>query len=385
MSLLLKALKQAGDKSAGGARNPSATLADSLSLEPIMGPASDGIPYSNREGEAPAHHNAARASWYTPWLSGQRSIVPVLAVMAALFMLIYGVFVYWQIRTPPQAVMPVTRPAPTIAPPPTIAPAPAPSPTSLPVLPEAQPVVPVAPVAAPHAPIKAKLIPRWGSGEVIRDTVPAESKSSAVPTRTPYKAQPFVAQTTHINPQLQAAYQAYQAGNTRQALSLYQQIPDGERNVDVQLGLAAIALRDNNTPAAAHYYQRVLELDPRNVTANSALISMMGDADPNASEQHLKTLIASQPSAQLYFSLGNLYAGQARWPDAEQAYFDAYQKNPANADYAYNLAVSLEHINQSKPALNYYQKARNLMQPGNVQFDPVRLDARINQLKARQE
>ena len=87
----------------------------------------------------------------------------------------------------------------------------------------------------------------------------------------------------------------------------------------------------------------------------------------------------------MYFSLGNLYAGQARWPDAEQAYFEAYQKNPANADYAYNLAVSLEHINQSKPALNYYQKARDLMQPGNVQFDPVRLDARINQLKARQE
>ncbi|MHB1173714.1 MAG: tetratricopeptide repeat protein [Sulfuriferula sp.] len=383
MSLLLKALKQAGDKSAGGGRNPSATLADSLSLEPIMGPASDGTPYSNRDGAAPAHIRAARASWYTPWLSGQRSIVPVLAVMAALFMLIYGAFVYWQIRTPPQPVMPVIHPAASIAMPPAIAPAPGQAPS--PAMPEIKPGLPAAPVAVPPQTGKAKLIPRWGSGEVIRDTVPAENKTSTPPTRTPYKMQPLVAQTTHINPQLQAAYQAYQAGNTREALSLYQQIPDGARNVDVQLGLAAIALRNNNTPAAAHHYQRVLELDPRNVTANSALINMMGDADPTAAEQRLQSLLAAQPSAQLYFSLGNLYAGQTRWPEAEQAYFDAYQKNPANADYAYNLAVSLEHINQSKPALNYYQKARNLMQPGNVQFDPARLDARINQLKVRQE
>ncbi|MHB1332424.1 MAG: hypothetical protein ACYCY1_07475 [Sulfuriferula sp.] len=383
MSLLLKALKQAGDKSAGGGRNPSATLADSLSLEPIMGPAPDGNAYSNRDGAAPAHLSAARASWYTPWLSGQRSIVPVLAVMAALFMLIYGAFVYWQIRTPSQPVMPVIHPAPVAMPP---ASAPAQSQAPSPVMPEIKPELPPAPVAVPSQTGKAKPIPRWGSGEVIRDTVPAESKRARNATaHAPYKIQPSVAQTAHINPQLQAAYQAYQAGNTREALSLYQQMPDGARNVDVQLGLAAIALRTNNTPAAAHHYQRVLELDPRNVTANSALINMMGDADPTAAEQRLKSLLATQPSAQLYFSLGNLYAGQARWPDAEQAYFDAYQKNPANADYAYNLAVSLEHINQSKPALNYYQKARKLMQPGDVQFDPARLDARINQLKARQE
>ncbi|WP_413437426.1 tetratricopeptide repeat protein [Sulfuriferula sp. GW1] len=389
MSLLLKALKQAGDKSAGGgARNPSATLADSLSLEPISGPASDGIPYAGRENAAP-RFNSAQAAWYTPWLSGQRSIVPVIAVLAALFMLIYGAFVYWQTRTPPAPAIAVTQrsSAPVIHSPVTAPTPPAAASSQVPVsaLPEIQPAIQPAPAAVPTRPAKTDPMPQWGSGDVIRDSLSTEHKQTAVTPRATYKPLPFAMQTERINPQLQDAYQAYQAGRTREARNLYLQIPDGERNVDVQLGLAAIALRDNNTPAAAHYYQRVLELDPRNITANSALINMMGDADPNASEQRLKTLIASQPSAQLYFSLGNLYAGQMRWPDAEQAYFEAYQKNPANADYAYNLAVSLEHINQSKPALNYYQKARDLMQPGNVQFDPVRLDARINQLKARQE
>lgn len=376
MSLLLKALKQAGDKSAAGARNPSATLADSLSLEPISGSTPDGTAYTSWDGAAPPlKHSAARAAWYTPWLSGQRSLVPVVAVLAALFMLIYGAFVYWQTRTPAALVVtPAVHSAAPVAAPSVAAPSQ-----------ELSPVLPAIKRATPA--VKADPIPQWGSGELIRDTLPPEHERTAPAKRETHNALPFSMQaaTTHINPQLETAYQAYQAGRTREARNLYLQIPDGERNVDVQLGLAAIALRDNNTPAAARHYQRVLELDPRNTTANSALIGMMGDADPNASEARLKSLITSQPSPQLYFALGNLYAGQNRWPDAEQAYFEAYQKNSANADYAYNLAVSLEHISQSKPALNYYQKARSLMQPGKVQFDPARLEARIDQLKAAQQ
>lgn len=387
MSLLLKALKQAGDKSAAGARTQSATLADSLSLEPISDAAPDSAAYTGWDG-APPRRGAARAAWYAPWLSGQRSVVPVVAVLAALFMLIYGTFVYWQTR-PPATV--VVAPAVHSAAPAAVAAAPvpfanAPSQAPAPALPETRRAKPDTPVAAPPSPVKNDQAPQWGSGELIRETLPGRERTASARRET-HIAQPFSLQTatTHLNPQLEAAYQAYQAGRMREARNLYLQIPGGERNVDVQLGLAAIALRDNNIPAAARYYQRVLELDPRNTTANSALISMMGDADPNASETRLQSLIASQPSPQLYFALGNLYAEQNRWPDAEQAYFEAYQKNPANADYAYNLAVSLEHISQSKSALNYYQKARSLMQPGNVQFDPARLDARINQLKARQE
>ena len=53
----------------------------------------------------------------------------------------------------------------------------------------------------------------------------------------------------------------------------------------------------------------------------------------------LKQLIAREPSAYLYFTLGNIYADQNRWPDAQQAYFQAHHLQPDNPDYAYNLAV----------------------------------------------
>jgi tetratricopeptide (TPR) repeat protein len=372
--LLLKALKQASAKSA----HPSASLADTLSLEPIPVDAPPG-----KRWEGIPKTSAPRASWYAPWLNGQRSLVPVIAMLAALFMLVYGGFVYWQTR--PVASMNLAQnalPARPVTPPMPVSP---PQSDSLPVtalLPEVKTVPAAQPTfSRPARVITPQAAPNWGEG-VLRQTEAAPRRAprpSVAAVTSDFSMQPA---RSEPSPQIERAYQAFQAGQISAARQLYQQVPNGDSSLDVQLGLAAIALASNNPALAARHYQRVLELDPRNATANAALLSMVGDAAPDASEQRLKALIATQPSAQLYFTLGNLYAGQSRWPDAEQAYFEAFQKAPANADFAYNLAVSLEQIGQPKAALNYYQKARTLMQAGRVQFDPARLDARIAQLGA---
>jgi Tfp pilus assembly protein PilF len=383
LSLLLKALKQASEKAAGSTRNTSASLADTLSLEPI--PADVTAPAGNRWDATPKPHmSATRASWFAPWLSGQRSLVPVIAILAAAFMLVYGGFVYWQTRPVASMNMAQTTPAARSVTPPPV-PLSTPQPDSLPVatlLPEVKTLPATQPTfsrpARATAPTPA---PSWGEG-VLRQTeaAPRRPRSPVRAAASDFSMQPA---RSEPEPQIERAYQAFQAGQIASARQLYQQVPDGERNLDVQLGLAAIALASNNPALAARHYQRALELDPRNATANAALLNMTGDAAPDASEQRLKTLIATQPSAQLYFTLGNLYATQSRWPDAEHAYFEAFQKNPANADFAYNLAVSLEQISQPKAALSYYQKARGLMRPGQVQFDPARLDLRIAQLSAQ--
>ena len=110
MSLLLKALKQASEKAAGSTRNTSASLADTLSLEPI--PADVTAPAGNRWDATPKPHmSATRASWFAPWLSGQRSLVPVIAILAAAFMLVYGGFVYWQTRPVASMNLAQTTPA----------------------------------------------------------------------------------------------------------------------------------------------------------------------------------------------------------------------------------------------------------------------------------
>lgn len=192
---------------------------------------------------------------------------------------------------------------------------------------------------------------------------------------------------TPVSPTLMQAYDALQSGDYARAKGLYEQVLQTEpRNMDALLGLGAIALNEGRIDDASRYYQRVLELDPRNSYAQAGLISIVGGADLQASESRLKQLIARDPSAFLYFSLGNLYAGQGQWPSAQQAYFQAYQMQQDNPDYAFNLAVGLEHLGQNRLALDYYRKALDLsFRKGHANFDQSLVIQRVGQLSTRAE
>ncbi|MEO8628211.1 MAG: tetratricopeptide repeat protein [Betaproteobacteria bacterium] len=191
--------------------------------------------------------------------------------------------------------------------------------------------------------------------------------------------------TSRIAPGLNEAYDALQDGRLDQAESLYRGVmqTDGQ-NIDAILGLGGIAVRRGESQQAIGFYERALELEPRNPVAQAGLITLLGQADPQMSETRLKQLIAREPSGFLHFSLGNLYSQQNQWPAAQQAYFQAYEMQPNNSDYAYNLAIGLEHLGQSKLALLYYRKAIDLsFQKGHANFDQKRVIERIGQLSAQ--
>jgi tetratricopeptide (TPR) repeat protein len=108
-----------------------------------------------------------------------------------------------------------------------------------------------------------------------------------------------------------------------------------------------------------HFYRRIIESDPQDTVAISALLNQRGQVDPGLTESRLKSLAADQPDlAAPHFSLGNLYARMGRWSDAQQAYFRAFSAEPDNPDILYNLAISLEHLRQNKLAAQYYAQAR---------------------------
>lgn len=160
-------------------------------------------------------------------------------------------------------------------------------------------------------------------------------------------------------PRLEEAWDALQLGRLEEAQRAYAQVLHSDpRNIDALLGLANIALRQGQSGAAEEYYLRVLEADPDEATAQAGLIGLRGQNDPGLSESRLKTLLSRQPeSASLHFSLGNLYARQQRWSEAQQAYFKAFSGEAGNPDYLFNLAVSLDHLRQPRLAAQYYRQA----------------------------
>lgn len=246
--------------------------------------------------------------------------------------------------------------------------------------------------AAPVAPAVA------GAGAAQPATAaPASSVKPGAPQGTlgqprdrttgPSPRQPGAAQTTRapadpsklsvnraapeVNAKLEAGWLAYNQGNLEAARSSYQDmLRDEPANRDALLGMAAIEVRTNRREQAEIHYQQLLDANPRDAHAHAGLLALRAPmTDPVQAESRIKNLLASDPEAHfLYFTLGNQYAQQGRWPEAQQAYFKAFSADPENPDFAYNLAVSLDQVRQPKLALEYYRRAISLAQQRSSSF-----------------
>ena len=180
------------------------------------------------------------------------------------------------------------------------------------------------------------------------------------------------------------AYNAYQQGNLKLAQSMYQDALRLQKdNRDALLGLATIEARQNNSQEAFEYYKAVLSLNPDDAIALTGIQSLFKNRDPVQDESAIKILLQKEgEQAYLYFALGNSFAKQQRWPDAQQAFFDALRMDSNNAQYAMNLAISLDHLSQHATALEYYRRALSLSSSAN-EFDVVTVQQRINVLASQ--
>jgi len=182
--------------------------------------------------------------------------------------------------------------------------------------------------------------------------------------------------------QLEKAYDLYQVGNFQHAKQAYQNVLSKESgNRDARLGLAAIAFQNGELAQAHRHYKYLLRINPKDSIALSGVMSAITGANALKSESQIKLLLDQEPqAAHLHFTLGNLMSAQSRWSDAQQAYFQAYHFDPGNADYAFNLAVSLDYLGQQKSAINYYKKSLALSKNRNVNFSANTVVKRINSL-----
>ena len=417
MSLLMKALEKAAQDRAQADGTPSASTeatatagagnrTSELTLEPVAPPAAARDPsrlppkrstdstaastgsYDSAQAAAllrASHHNAGGGvGSYV-----QEHPLMILGAVGVLFLMGYGAYVYMQLAAPATFM---AQPARGIQSPPSapIAQAPLATASNQLAAPQIQaPLTSLLPALQPSAAAEGKLPARS-----VRPISDSDAPASAVPAAVP-PAKPAAREvrdtikvtaggaTPVVNPTLTDAYQALNSGNFDLAQRNYNQLLKTDpSNTDALLGLAAIATQQGDSEQASKYYIKLLGTDPHNALAQAGLIGMLGRADPLAAETRLKQLIAQDPSAYLYFTLGNVYADQNRWPDAQQAYFQAHYLQPENPDYAYNLAVGLEHIGQPKPALSFYRRAvQAAATMGRANFSTSAAQERISKLE----
>jgi tetratricopeptide (TPR) repeat protein len=403
MSLLMKALEKAAKDRIDAQTEPAGATAPKaeLTLEPLAadaaaaaGKAEPQLKSVTPQSVAGAAGQREQARAATVMQAGRRSAgvsaylrahpIIVFGTLAGIFLLAFGIYVYLQITNPGLFVRqpPPPPPAPLAQ-----KPAATPATQGQPPIPTANVVQPAGQNAGALSPAGAAPAPGAVASAPPRPApAPPAAPAAAAPARDKIVVSRGSAAPT-LPPLLSEAYAALQSNRPDTAKRLYSQLLSTEpHSIDALLGLAAIAGQEGNSDDASRYYLRILELDPRHALAQSGLIALLGRADPLAAETRLKQLIAREPLPFLYFTLGNLYADQSQWAQAQQAYFQAHHLEQSNPDYAYNLAVGLEHLNQPKLALEFYRRALQLASSrGRANFSLPQAQERISSLASRVE
>jgi tetratricopeptide (TPR) repeat protein len=307
---------------------------------------------------------------------GKRNAFPLI-VGAIIVLAAAGIGIYFWLQLQPAGGLAppssAARPGPPPAP---IASAPTP-----PVVADPAPAVQPVPAPPPAAPAAAQ--PEEKPAAPQERPVAAKAPAKPTPVEPPESPIRITTSKLKLNPQIASAYDALESGDLATAERDYNLALKGEpKNTDALHGLAAVKMRQGQLEAAESYFLRILEADPKDSAAQAGLVNLRSRADPVQSESRLKNLLSSQPdSAAVHFALGNLYAQQGRWNEAQQAYFRAYTSDSDNPDYQFNLAVSLDQLRQAKLALQYYQGALAAAAQRPAAFDRNQVARRVSELQ----
>ena len=182
-----------------------------------------------------------------------------------------------------------------------------------------------------------------------------------------------------VSEALERGYQAYQNKDYDLSKREYQKALTVEpNNHDALLGVAAVSLQQNDVDSAREIYISLLERDPRDPHAHAGLANIAQTSGASLSETKLKQLIEYRPDdSHLQFALGNLYVQKKSWPEAQQAFFNAWKADASNPDYAYNLAVSLDQLGKHREAKVYYEDSLKLATGKNISFSPEAVKNRL--------
>jgi tetratricopeptide (TPR) repeat protein len=363
VSLLLDALKRAEHEKHARPDPPQGVAApapiagtSALELQPVARsvdppPAARGVSENSAQVLAPAPARRRRAF---AWIGAMVAVIAVAGV---------GGYIWYALeQLQPKRLARAVSPRP---PPPPVATAQAPA-------------AAVAPATPPPEPRAA---PRPSPG------TRAAASNSRLPTPAPIEPTPVLqptqpAERARVPAEVAAGYEALRRGDLEAARRSYAAAAGTDlANLDATLGLATVEARSGRREQATALYRRSLEIDPRNATALAGLAAMNGEARPEALEESITRDIAEHPqSAALRYLLGNLHASQGRWSLAQAAYFEAYRLDSASPDILFNLAVSLDHLGQARPAADYYARALEAARSQPAAFDPRAVERRVAEI-----
>jgi len=408
LSLLLDALKRAEQEKLArqGGAAPAPTLRDaapahppprlapagSLELQPLTGAAAAsnatlGAPPPRGDAQHTAQAVFSAKAANADGAKGRGMIFATIGAVAVVA-IATGAYVWYSVSalTPKSASL-SQRPRPIGAPipapagaPPAMLPAELPMGMPLTTLPGTALAVQSAPPAT-TAPVAAIAAPRLRPAEEAAASLMREA--APVPTSEPLRMERTPEAPRQVPANVATGYDQLRRGDFASARRSYDAaLAANPASLDALLGLATVEARAGSRSSASVFYRRALDIDPRNATALAGLAALADSARPDAVEAQLRSDLARNPdSSALHFTLGNALVAQSRWHEAQAEYFEAHRLDPGSPEIAFNLAVSLDRLGQSRVAAGFYARALDEVRGQAAAFDVAAVRRRLEELR----
>ncbi|MBF0341417.1 MAG: tetratricopeptide repeat protein [Magnetococcales bacterium] len=186
-------------------------------------------------------------------------------------------------------------------------------------------------------------------------------------------------------PALSQARKALLSGDAANARQHYETaLQLDPRNPAALAGAAALAIRDRKPDKARSLYQELLRSEPQSSLALAGINSLDPSTETGALEQHLGQLSAnSRDALPLRFVLGTKTAARHDWSAARNHFREALKIAANQPELHVNLAIALDHLGESRAALEHYREALRLLTPrGWHGFDPEPVRRRVSLLES---
>lgn len=157
--------------------------------------------------------------------------------------------------------------------------------------------------------------------------------------------------------ELNRAYEALMAGDSEQAVEIYQAIlAINPRNEDALFGLAATYQRAGEANKAQPLYEALLKINPHHREALNNYLVLISAESPEPALYELQKLAERNPDfSPLSAQIALLYAKLGEPALARREMLRAIAISPENLVYKYNLAVMMDRQEQRADAIALYQ------------------------------
>lgn len=189
----------------------------------------------------------------------------------------------------------------------------------------------------------------------------------------------------NVNYELEKAYDALIAGESDEAISVYQQlVKQDSTNTMALFGLATAYHRRGQLDLARPLYGRLLSLAPGNREALNNFLALVGEESPRDALEQLAKLEAKNPDfSPIPAQMAQVYQKAGQYEDAAKKMRRAITLSPENLKYRYNLAVILDRMGQKQEAASLYQQLLTAQERGEaIPGDKRQIEERLTFLRS---